>query len=327
MFLKNSTTRVRLAASNRAGFSVMELSVIIAILVLIMVVTVSYSIQAGEKRRDTHRRTELNKFAQQLEEYKNAHGVYPCGDSCVGTTPDNSFTFDCSDVVGGFSGPEPDERNGFLNGGTCCSATSDFYSPTSTSDDRTWGLYKRGYLSTYTPHDPREGTFGGSPYRYCYATPWKNRAGYLLTARLESSQEGTSDSGLCAGLYEIQGGRYPGNGWKPNDCLKVSGTVRCGDLWINPPEQCDDGNTNNFDSCRNNCMFPRCGDGIVDPGEQCDDGNTSNFDGCNTSCMFSPAPFVCGNGIVEGTEECDDGNTISGDGCSSSCTVESGYIF
>ncbi|MEM7589398.1 MAG: DUF4215 domain-containing protein [Myxococcota bacterium] len=32
-----------------------------------------------------------------------------------------------------------------------------------------------------------------------------------------------------------------------------------------------------------------CGDGILEPGpEQCDDGNSVDFDGCNTSCNFAP---------------------------------------
>src|SRR5262245_30920616 len=46
----------------------------------------------------------------------------------------------------------------------------------------------------------------------------------------------------------------------------------CGDGVVNGPELCDDGNTNNFDACRNDCTLPFCGDGIVDAGESCDDG-------------------------------------------------------
>jgi cysteine-rich repeat protein len=29
-----------------------------------------------------------------------------------------------------------------------------------------------------------------------------------------------------------------------------------------------------------------CGNGVLDPGEQCDDGNTLNFDGCSATCTF-----------------------------------------
>ncbi len=65
---------------------------------------------------------------------------------------------------------------------------------------------------------------------------------------------------------------------------------------------------------------PFCGDGIVDDGEECDDGNSDNLDDCRNDCTL---PF-CGDGIVDLGEECDDGGNESGDGCSPVCTVERG---
>jgi cysteine-rich repeat protein len=65
-----------------------------------------------------------------------------------------------------------------------------------------------------------------------------------------------------------------------------------------------------------------CGNGIVEPGEECDDGNTVNWDGCSSTCVCEPPPPVCGNGIVESGEQCDDGNTVNWDGCSSTCVCE-----
>jgi len=54
----------------------------------------------------------------------------------------------------------------------------------------------------------------------------------------------------------------------------------------------------------------------MDPGEQCDDGNTNDFDGCLSACRFAR----CGDGIIRaGVEECDDGNDKDGDGCSNTC--------
>jgi cysteine-rich repeat protein len=62
---------------------------------------------------------------------------------------------------------------------------------------------------------------------------------------------------------------------------------------------------------------PVCGDGIVDTGEQCDDGNTNNSDDCRNDCTVP----VCGDGIVDTGEQCDDGNIVSGDDCEDDCTV------
>jgi YVTN family beta-propeller protein/cysteine-rich repeat protein len=78
-------------------------------------------------------------------------------------------------------------------------------------------------------------------------------------------------------------------------------------------EQCDDGNTNNNDACKNDCTGNVCGDGAVFIGvEQCDDGNASNNDGCKNDCTFN----ICGDGFVNvGVEQCDDANGIVGDGC------------
>jgi len=70
------------------------------------------------------------------------------------------------------------------------------------------------------------------------------------------------------------------------------------------------------------CTISICGNGFVEPGEQCDDGNTlscSPYPGCNADCSLVQA---CGNGIKECGEQCDDNNLLEGDGCSSSCKVE-----
>jgi cysteine-rich repeat protein len=101
-----------------------------------------------------------------------------------------------------------------------------------------------------------------------------------------------------------------------NDCT----TPICGDGIVDDGELCDDGNDDNFDGCRNDCSTPACGDGIVDFGEECDDGNDIDDDECRNNCT---APF-CGDGIVDPGEECDDGNNDAGDGCSPTCTTEGG---
>ena len=63
---------------------------------------------------------------------------------------------------------------------------------------------------------------------------------------------------------------------------------------------------------------PRCGDGFLDPGEQCDDGNRTNGDGCSSTCTLES----CGNGVVDAGETCDHGaQNGSDDCCAADCTV------
>eukprot|EP01135_Chromosphaera_perkinsii_P006999 Nk52_evm1s658 gene=Nk52_evmTU1s658 len=92
----------------------------------------------------------------------------------------------------------------------------------------------------------------------------------------------------------------------------------CGNGITEGVEQCDDGNGNNNDDCKNDCTANVCGDGIVNDGvEQCDDGNSNNSDDCKNDCT----PNVCGDGIVNvGVEQCDDGNSVNTDGCKNDCT-------
>jgi hypothetical protein len=97
----------------------------------------------------------------------------------------------------------------------------------------------------------------------------------------------------------------------PADCtLPV-----CGDLVLEAPETCDDGNTNPADNC-DNCRIPSCGDMRVNGNEQCDPPNGTT---CNATCRS----IVCGDGIVEGLEQCDPpGSATPGGGtCSPTCTI------
>lgn len=94
-------------------------------------------------------------------------------------------------------------------------------------------------------------------------------------------------------------------------CERIPMTIaHCGDLVIDEGEECDFGVDNSNvlpDSCRTNCRRAYCGDGVVDTGEACDDGNAHEWDGCTWDCRVR----VCGNGIIEGTEECDLGEANS----------------
>jgi len=66
---------------------------------------------------------------------------------------------------------------------------------------------------------------------------------------------------------------------------------------------------------------PVCGNGgAPEPPEVCDDGNTNDCDGCKGDC--TRLDNVCGDWIPECGEGCDDGNLFDGDGCSSICQPE-----
>lgn len=65
---------------------------------------------------------------------------------------------------------------------------------------------------------------------------------------------------------------------------RMSVTGVCGDGFLDPDEECDDGNTRDGDGCRADCSVERCGDGVLDAREQCDDGNSADGDGCSSQC-------------------------------------------
>src|SRR5262245_37738377 len=47
----------------------------------------------------------------------------------------------------------------------------------------------------------------------------------------------------------------------------------CGNTFIDPDEQCDDGDAQSGDGCSETCQLETCGNSVIDPGEQCDCGD------------------------------------------------------
>ena len=84
--------------------------------------------------------------------------------------------------------------------------------------------------------------------------------------------------------------------------------------------------------------FGICGDGFIKGTEQCDDGNTNDYDGCSAFCSFesgwtcsntyssvgdtTTCTPICGDGRNVGLEVCDDGNIFDSIGCLANCTGE-----
>jgi cysteine-rich repeat protein len=79
--------------------------------------------------------------------------------------------------------------------------------------------------------------------------------------------------------------------WNYWSNLSVTGPL-CGDGFLDPLEECDDGNNVDGDGCNANCVIEFCGDGILQPGlgEQCDDGNNQSGDGCDSNCLVENIP-------------------------------------
>ena len=84
---------------------------------------------------------------------------------------------------------------------------------------------------------------------------------------------------------------------------------RCGNGYLYPPEECDEGLDNGAEAACRECLLPRCGDGVsneFDTGETCDDLDfkVENPKGmiCRSDCSF------CGDGVLNNSdEECDFG--------------------
>ncbi|RME28933.1 MAG: DUF4215 domain-containing protein, partial [Deltaproteobacteria bacterium] len=113
----------------------------------------------------------------------------------------------------------------------------------------------------------------------------------------------------------------------------------CGNGFIDPWEQCDDGNTSDNDACTGLCRHNvcgdlllragdelceyratfdpgdcrydcgqdllDCGDGVVDAGEECDLGPGRNADAPDVACRANCLRKRCGDGITDSDEECD----------------------
>lgn len=85
------------------------------------------------------------------------------------------------------------------------------------------------------------------------------------------------------------------------DFFYVEAQSICGNGIREATEQCDDGNTNNNDSCSNICRTAVCGNNIREGSEQCDIGDNNGKQGspCTIQCLNAGASSVCGNGVRE----------------------------
>jgi cysteine-rich repeat protein len=120
-----------------------------------------------------------------------------------------------------------------------------------------------------------------------------------------------------------------GNPDPTDSCTNLCRLARCGDgvlrIDTSPGEAGFEACEPQLGSstCSLRCSFDRCGDGVKDPGEECDDGNDDEQDICRTNCVNA----LCGDGIIRldkqpgepGYESCDDQNENQEDGCTTAC--------
>ncbi len=98
----------------------------------------------------------------------------------------------------------------------------------------------------------------------------------------------------------------------------------CGNAVVEAGEDCDDGNSNNTDTCDNSCHKVDkgcgvCGNGKVENCEACDAGKDNGVagSGCTKDCKSDPN---CGNGKVDAGEECDEGAMKNSSAPDATCT-------
>lgn len=123
----------------------------------------------------------------------------------------------------------------------------------------------------------------------CHAPPGKPENRKIMSVSIASAQAHIQRHGdsIVQPAESCTGGR-------DEDC---DGLVDCEDF-----DCAFDPRTDNEASDTFHCKVPACGDGFLDPNEECDDGNLADSDCCSSACTLDPAGAACGP-----TDSCDAG--------------------
>jgi cysteine-rich repeat protein len=197
------------------------------------------------------------------------------------------------------------------NGNTCrnnCTVCGDGHVDAGEQCDDGNGVNGDGCENNCTP-SPRcgDGIVGNTPGETC-DPPGSTAGASGNTCRADCTVCG--DHIVNDGEQCDDGNNVNGDGCE-NNCTP---SARCGDGIVGntPGETCDPPGSPagpNGNICRDNCTV--CGDGVVNGGEACDDGNTNNADTCQNNCTPS---LPCSVTIAK-TVAPDDGSGGVGTAC------------
>ncbi|HRY77073.1 MAG TPA: DUF4215 domain-containing protein, partial [Candidatus Paceibacterota bacterium] len=177
---------------------------------------------------------------------------------------------------------------------------------------------------------PENQGYGKCGYAYNWVVNGNTSFTNNSIASIDTNQlGGNGNYWLVIGAIDSFGNRTAAD-WANDPAVEVvvnnqqQTTPVCRNGIVESPEECDDDNSVDNDSCSNSCTL-----NLENTAELCSDGLDNDNDGLVDLDDSDCAPFIqgaiCGNGIIESPEACDDGNTLSEDGCSNLCAIESGY--
>ncbi|RMD51147.1 DUF4215 domain-containing protein [Candidatus Parcubacteria bacterium] len=224
-------------------------------------------------------------------------GVVDSGEECDGNTNtwSGKLCFSLS-VLGGGGSADPCESDSDCDSGQCGDPT--------------------GYLSAFdecpkttvciTADDENDVGIACESDSDCGAVNGQCSNTEYQTTRTRTCADDSASGDMC---------EWEQNSWRSITCKAQLGN--CGDGVVDDDEECDDGNSDNTDSCTNECTLNVCGDGYVYEGEeQCDEGELngvacdSEYDStctyCSDTCIkVTNSGDYCGDGEINGDELCD----------------------
>lgn len=202
----------------QAGFTLLELLLVIAIIGILSTVAIVNVTIAKSKARDAARISILSQLITGMEAYYSYYGVYPCGDHNEmienGNPMDGTMDSSWSGGACEPTGVATDNVPGFLNGcapaeGSDCSTTV-----SNCGQPPYGGLLAEDISTTNCPQDPLgPGIIDNVAYNFTYHVTG-DRQTYMIASYLETAPNAmVNDGGFCDRLYEVGNGVHQLHPW------------------------------------------------------------------------------------------------------------------